>query len=368
MFTSITPLYKTHISEVLTYKKCRRLWNWSARDRHNLEPRKAYSPFFIGSAVHFCIEQLYAEGTHPTSSLAKFLRVALRERRKSPLWPIDRDSVRTDVLLVRAMLAQYLIWARRYKGPFNDDSLVHLAHEQSFGDDEDSEPILLKINGEPLKPYVAVAGKFDGVVEHRETGRLLLPEYKTCRSIKERSALLPHDEQATLYVYAAQEVLGEKLGGVLYTLIRKKAAAQPKVLANGMLSLNKNIDTTAEMYLEAIKGHHGPVSKQFVRYNYGEILDYLRAEREPFIARVVIERTKEQVDRFVRELHATVLEMNDPATFQSANRTWTCPHCFFRQPCLALDEGDEDRVDMLLEQEYQHRPEHDDIEDELLSE
>lgn len=341
-----------HISEVMTYKKCRRLYGWSGRSQANLEPKKAYSPFFIGRAVHHCIEQLYSEGTPPYLALSSFLREELRERRQSPLWPIDRETVRKDTKLTRGLLTQYRAWARDYQGQYRDDTLDYLAHELAFGDQ--LEPILLKVDGKPLEPRVAIAGTFDGLVRYKPDGRLLVPEYKTCRSVKERTALLPHDEQASTYCYAAQEWFGQPVAGVLYTLICKKVASTPAVTQTGLLSRNKNIDTTPEMYLRAIYAHHGQVSDRFIEDNYGGILDDLR-QRDPLIARLVVERTQTQIDLWVRELHATILEMADANRYPTATRTWTCPSCFFRDPCLKADVGDTEGVEIVLDLEYQQR-------------
>lgn len=341
-----------HISEVMTYKKCRRLYHWSGRDRDNLEPRRAYSPFFIGRAVHHCIEQLYSEGTPPYLALSKFLREELQERRKSVLWPIDREVVRKDTKLIKGLLTQYRAWAREYQGPYRDENLDYLAHELEFG--SQLEPILLKVDGKPLEPWVAIAGTFDGLVRLKSDGRLLVPEYKTCRSVKERTALLPHDEQASTYAYAAQEWFGEPVAGILYTLICKKVAVKPAVTQTGLLSRNKNIDTTPEMYLRAIYQHHGQVSDRFVEENYGGILEDLRI-RDPLIARLVIERSPQQIDLWVRELHATILEMVDDSKFPYATRTWTCPRCFFSDPCKKVDAGDTDGAALVLELEYQKR-------------
>ncbi len=349
-----------HISEVGTYKKCRRLWEWSGRNKGNLEPRKLYSPFFVGNALHHCLEQLNSDGTPPHLSLFGFLRNELSVRRHLPLWEFERPKIRKDTTLIRAMLAQYVAWVHQYRGPYNDAELDYLCHEMRFGqvDDTGVDPvglIPLRAGGQILLPIVYLAGKLDGLARHTPEG-LLITEYKSCRSVVERVKLLPHDEQATTYCFAAQEIFGEPVQGVLYTLLRKKEATHPRVLKNGMLSVAQSIDTTPEMYMADIIRHHGLVSKAFIHQHYGEVLESLRTSPEPFVARILVRRTPQQIDAYIRELHQTALEMNDPHTPITATRTWTCPNCLFREPCLARDECDESQVQSILRFEYQERP------------
>lgn len=370
-----------HISDVIGYKSCRRRHAWSSRHKGNLEPRRPYAPFFTGSAVHYVVEELRSEGTAPLTSLAVYLRQQLTTlRAEKPMWLVERPAIRNQVKLIRDMIEQYVTWSKANRGPFADSNLEALAHECTFGPpsdvtsgenergrEKDFPGVLLKVDGKVLWPPVMLAGKFDGV-ERVKAGQLAgsvwLSEYKTCRGIEERAALLQHDEQATAYVYAAGEILGEPVAGIIYTLMRKKAPASPDVLKSGHLSANKNIDTTVAHFRKCIRRHYGPqATEAFIQKQFGEVLANLAAFGKPFVARVAIERTAKQMELFVRELHATVLEMNNPDTPMYANRTWACPGCMFRQPCLARDMGQEDRVEMLLNAEFRPREVFDYIED-----
>lgn len=347
-----------HITDVLSYRSCRRRWNWSSRFRSNLEPVRPYAPFFTGTAVHRIIRELTSNGTPPHLTLSKFLReqvTAMKMHRSGRLWAEERSSIKEQVHEIRSMVNHYKLWRQSLSGPLADENLNYLSHEYSFGRETDNL-VPLRSTGSHLTPTVYLAGKFDGLVERRLDHTIWLKEYKTCRSVEERAKLLPHDDQATAYVYAAQMLWSEPVSGVIYTLIRKKVPTQPKVLKSGMLSVDKGIDTTPEAYLEAIRTHHGEdATPAFVQANYGNVLGYLRDFSKPFVARVAIERSQLQIDLFVRELHATALEMFDERTVMYANRQFSCPGCWFREPCLAMDRGDSDRRDMLLEHQYQQR-------------
>lgn len=367
-----------HVTDVLAYKACRRAWHWGSRYRTALEPRKPHGPFFIGKAVHYVIEQLRSEGVSTTDALAQFLQAEVpryafvqepsvdpstqyavtgtRLKYRHPDWDTVGPEIRGYVRMIKALIRAYLSFSRQTKSPFADSQLETLAHEMKFGEDGELPAVPLKIKGEILQPIVYLAGTLDGMERVRQNGSVWISEYKTCRDIDERAKLLQHDEQATCYVYAAGELFGRPVSGVIYTLLRKKIPGRPTILKNGLLSVAKSLDTTYDMYLAEIRRHHGEdVGQDFIKRHYGEMLQYLRDFGEPYVARVAITRPQEQVDNYIRELHQTALEMHDPRTPLYANRTFSCPGCHFRQPCLALDRAEYDRMHTLLHTTYRTR-------------
>lgn len=346
-----------HISDVLAFKKCRREWSFSSRLRGNLTPITFYSPFFIGTGVHHAIEHLISDGVAPTESIAKHLKEVLKDRKAGPMWRDEVPEIRKDVLLMRALVDQYQAWTRDNKGPFSDSNLDYIAHEVRFdeGPDADWPAVLLAVDGVPLEPHVWLAGRFDGLARLRSDGSIWLVEHKTCRSIQERAKLLPHDEQATAYAYAAATLFEEPVAGIIYTLLRKKAATIPREVRGGTLSQDKRIDTSVAIYRAAIRRQHPLWSEKQIQATYGDILRYIDDFAEPFVSRVAIKRSKAQIDHYIRELHATALEMYEDATIPYANRTWTCPRCLFRAPCLARDAGDEAGVQDIIKLQYTQR-------------
>lgn len=346
-----------HISDVMNYKACRRKWAWSSSLKGNLEPKIPYEPFFVGRAVHACIEDLISDGAAVPGALSKFLRPELASRKNGVMWKDEVPAIRNQVRLIRALMEQYLAWSRHNTGPFSDRNLDYIAHEVRFDEHADADwaAVPLQIDGKILEPIVYVAGRFDGLARTKIDGRVWLIEHKTCRGIEERVKLLQHDEQATTYSYAAQELFGEPVAGVIYTLLRKKEAEIPRPVRGGGLSQDKRIDTSPEVYRAAITAHHGARSEQWIQQNYGEVLGYIKDFREPFVARIAIQRSQAQIRNYVRELHATALEMYNPDTYMTATRTWSCPGCLFRGPCLAVDVGEDDRANLLLQTTYQQR-------------
>lgn len=346
-----------HISDVLNFKACRRAWSFSSRQHRNLTPREAYSPFFIGSGVHHAIEYLISDGIAPTTSLAQYLRPVLQTRRQSSTWHEELFTVRKDVKLMRALMAQYQVWSQANRGPFADRNLDYIAHEVRFdeGADADWPAVRLEVGGVPLHPEIWLAGKFDGLARRKSDGSVWLIEHKTCRSIRERSALLQHDEQATAYSYAASTLFEEPVAGVIYTLLRKKEAAIPKEVRGGRLSVDKRIDTSVEVYRDAITRLHGTLSEKQIQATYGEVLQYIADFAEPFVARVAIQRSQAQIDAYIRELHATAVDMWTKDLPLYANRTWACPKCIFRTPCLAKDKDDLEGMEKIIKLQYTQR-------------
>lgn len=351
-----------HITDVGNYKGCRRRWQWGSRYQSNLAPRSPYPPFFIGRGVHYIAEQLRSEGTAPLRALSAFLRHELRPYRTfypSPEWPDIRPLISPMVTMINALVEQYIYFSRNNHGPFADENLETLAHELKVGENGEFPAVLLSIGGKILTPHVYLAGTLDGLDRVRRDGSVWISEYKTCRDIEERMKLLQHDEQATAYCFIAQQLFGD-ISGIIYTLMRKKIPSVPKVLQSGYLS-KAHIDTTPATYRAAIYRLHGNVNEAFIQRNYGDYLNGLKMFGEPYVARVAIERSQAHIDQYIYELHQTALEMYDPHTYINATRTWSCPGCQFRQPCLAKDAGDETRMRDLLKYNYRQRDQTDPI-------
>lgn len=346
---------EVHISDILAYKRCRRAWFWTSPHRLNYVRRKIYGPFFLGSAVHYCMERLYRDGITPRRALGEFLKKQVANItegmgdegawKQSFFWLSQISDVREQAILSRGMMDHYLRWARTYTGPFNDRELEHLLFEHSF-------KVKVRDFEGQVDPRFIYAGKYDGVARHKPTGKLYLMEYKTARGIDERVNLLPNDEQTSAYCLAAEEELGEPIEGVIYTIMRKRVPTIPRVLktqrafnpssgqVENLLSRAKDIDTTYRVYVDAIEAHHGKdVPIRFVQEHYGEVLDRLRTEPDRYFARVVVNRTPEFLTNFRVDLYSVILEMFNPATPIYAHGGWSCSMCIFREPCIALNNG-----------------------------
>jgi len=340
--------YDIHISDVLTFKRCRRAWNWASPLRSNLTPLQPYGPFFIGSVVHGALRQRYYFGINAVDvvdELADEYLAPLRDRYPAVL-EANRPKIDEWVTFCKAILEHYDQWARSYNGPYNDRTLDFINVEQSFN-------VPMRTNRGFYARRIRKAGKFDGIVRHRLDGKLYLWEIKTTKSIFQRERQLDLEEQADSYALDVQEMLGESVAGIIYTLIRKALPVAPDVLKRGGLSQNKQIDTTFERYLAAIREYHGHnATSTFIADTYGEFLQHLLDNGNPFFHRVMITRSPAQLKTARDELYAVAQEMVNPSVAIYKTGDTHCNWCIFREMCIALQQGQYEFAEKMLHENF----------------
>lgn len=342
--------YEIHVSDVRSFKTCRRKWNWSSPLRRNLEPVIPYMPFFTGRAIHFALDQYYTNGTPLTKSAGEFIQEERKGmiERTGAMWEKEEEKVQEQVDLIVGMLEHYDTWVKKqHDQRWSDDQFQFIVMETEFS-------VPLRTPSGRASPRVYLAGRFDGVVARHDDGSIWLWETKTTRSIDEMTKSLANDEQCGAYMYAAQELLGVPITGVVYNLMRKKVPTFPRVLKDGTLSKAKNQDTTAEAYIRAIQTVHPDISNGKILANYGEILQYFINEGTPFFARVPVYRTPQEIESLQNDLWTVALEMVRPSTPLYPAPAWfNCGFCRFRSPCLAMNSQKD--VEFILEGEFQAR-------------
>lgn len=343
-----TQTFDIHISDVQAFKACRRKWDWSSLLRRNLTPVAPYAPFFTGRIVHAALDLYYRYGLHPAYEIDLLVNDETKHLRTHypTIYAANEQSINEQAQFCKDLLAHYVQWAGSYNNPFNDRELDFINVEQNF-----NEP--MRTNRGFLARRMRLAGRFDGVVRHKKDDKLYLWEIKTTKSIDNRLRQLDLEEQADAYALAAQEILGEPIAGIVYTLIRKALPATPQVLKNGMLSQNKQIDTTFEYYLSAIRAIHGHnATREFINVQYGDFLQHLLDNGNPFFARVMIRRSPEQLRTARDELYATAQEMINPAVPIYKTAGIPCNWCIFREPCIAKQQGEIAYSEQLLRENY----------------
>ena len=338
-----------HISDVRTFKKCRRKWNFSSPLRMNLESVVPYAPFFTGRAIHHCLEMYYEHGTPLDKSLAEYLKEEYRSMEEAgKLWPQEEEAFANEVFLQANMLKHYQMWISRDKSRWSDDNLKVVAMETEF-----NVPLVDPTTGEE-SDKIFLEGRFDGIVQRKDDDSLWLWEVKTTRSIKELSSSLRLDEQAGAYLLAAQKLYGKPFAGVLYTMLRKKVPPEPKVLKSGMVSVAKNSDTTSFWYVEFLKEHHENWSEDFLIKHYGDALRHYSQNNTSYFLRVPVYRTQEELMILERNLWDVATEMMNPDIPLYPAPDWMgCNFCFFRAPCEMMNSGND--PSLILETEFRSR-------------
>lgn len=345
--------YEVHISDVRAFKTCRRQWQWSSPLGKNLEPDKPYAPFFLGRIVHTALELHYR--SNDQLSLSDACEVALTiEREKmeaaGTLWDEEKEMLDEQSQFARGLIDHYFVWVNS-KGhnasEWGDMNLEYLDMETNF-----VVPLLTEENNPSNR--VELGGRFDGIVRRRDDGSLWLFETKTTRSIAELQKTLAWDEQAGGYIYAAQLLMGEQVHGVIYNILRKKLPTEPRVLVNGQLTQQSNIDTTLEHYWRAVLENHPDEERETLVRMYGDVLQTLYEKGNTFFSRTVIRRTPREIEELANNLRVVALEMVRPSTPLYPAPSWTnCTFCRFRGPCLAMNSGAD--YDLLLDNEYRQR-------------
>jgi hypothetical protein len=337
-----------HISDIRSFRSCRRKWQWSSPLKENLEQLVTYMPFFTGRAIHHCLEKYYGpEHANMADSLEKFFETekAVMEQ-LGALWPQEVASIDEQLFMMHELIQHYNEWIVQDHKMYSDSKLEFISLEQEF-------KVPLPRAGRGGKS-LTLGGRFDGIVRHKETGEYWIFETKTTRSIQELVHSLANDEQCGVYLYAAQKMFNVPIVGILYNIMRKKSPAHPGVLVNSMLSQAKSMDTTAFHYLGCIRNNHPDWSNDTIQEFYGDTLAMLLDNEQKFFMRFPVYRTPYEVKMLMQGVYWTAVEMTRPSTYIYPSPSWlNCNFCSFRAPCLAMNAGSDYQV--LLDAEFQKR-------------
>lgn len=324
-------LHKVHISGIQSFKRCRQAWFWNSPQGLNLTPRDKYIPYFTGSLVHHCLEYRYKFGTPVETAIATYLEA------NCSAFELADNRISEQVALVTGMLKHYDLWQHHDTTWLSDDNFDFIDNERPF-------KAHLWNN---TRHSIELRGTYDGVVKSRHNGKYYLWEIKTTRSITEREKQLDLDSQTDAYINAASRELELPISGVIYTLLLKKVPDQPKVLANGTLSQALTQDTTADWYLDAAKTHHSGAfkhdhaeGKALIKALYSDVLNQLLVKENKYFKRVVISRSKVELDDSWRQLQSVAKEMINPKIAIYRSEDNACNYCIFRDPCIAKRKGE----------------------------
>lgn len=166
---------KVDVSEIKTYKSCRRQWLLTSRNRFHLRPIITPSHFALGTIFHESLHMMYMG-----ASLEKTMEFV-------------RSSMSTDnEVALLAMVPGY------YKNVLPNDldryQVLDIEHHFDFiPTDLDT--------GEVIDPEVHVCGSIDMIVLDPEENKIYGFEHKTCKNFRD-SSFMWMDEQPRVYTYA----------------------------------------------------------------------------------------------------------------------------------------------------------------------
>lgn len=340
-----------HYSEVSQFKACRRAWDWSSRQRGNMEPKRLYAPFFFGRLVHECLELFHANGTSWVTTMASFVE---KERKlldeAGMTFEQDLIEFNEQVELAAGVLSHYFLWEENQSGPLALMEMDWLSTEQEF-----RVPILHPVTGE-AHPYAFYEGKLDGILRRRDNGKIYICEYKTAKAVEQRAKMLPNDEQAGFYLNALSMLLGEEVEGVLYTIMAKRYPKPVGVKRNGFLSEAALDKQTLESYMAAIEMHHPGATNDYISENYGMTLMALAGQKNTYFERHVVRRNSDARFSASLDLFDVATDMVQPGIKLYPTPSFHCSYCLFREPCIQLQNGGPYRE--LLADQYRPRSAH----------
>ena len=196
---------RVDVSEIKTYKSCKRQWLISSRNGFHLRPLVTPSHFALGTIFHESLHQMYM-GV-PLEKIMAFVRKE-----------ISQDS---EAALL-AMVPGY------YRNVLPHDlerfQVLDIEHHFNF------IPCDLD-TGEVIDPDIEVCGSIDMIVLDPEENAIYGFEHKTCKNFRD-SSFMWMDEQPRVYTYALQLYINDfnakhperepaTLGGIYINEVKK---------------------------------------------------------------------------------------------------------------------------------------------------
>lgn len=217
---------KVDVSEIKTFKSCRRQWQLSSRNKFHMRPIVTPPQFALGTIFHESLAQLYLGVPYE-----KVMEMVRREMQT------DNDAA------LLAMIPGY--YKNVLPGDLDRFRVLDIEHHFEIAPKTSDgeclfpmEPVVDKKtgevqydgNGNPLMvSSLLVCGSIDMIVLDEAQNKIYGFEHKTCKSFRDESYLWM-DEQPRVYTWALKEYVAEynakhgtncELGGVYLNEVKK---------------------------------------------------------------------------------------------------------------------------------------------------
>lgn len=217
---------KVDVSEIKTFKACRRQWQLSSRNKFHMRPIVTPPQFALGTIFHESLAQLYLGVPYE-----KVMEMVRREMQT------DNDAA------LLAMIPGY--YQKVLPGDLDRYRVLDVEHhfeiapKTSDGEylfplepmvDKNTGEVQYDGNGNPLMvSSLLVCGSIDMIVLDEAQNKIYGFEHKTCKSFRDESYLWM-DEQPRVYTWALKEYVAEynakhgtncELGGVYLNEVKK---------------------------------------------------------------------------------------------------------------------------------------------------
>lgn len=322
VYDPLPGVHRISNSERTAFKRCRRSWSWSYRDRY--VPTDVNRNFWIGTGFHYALEQYHGYDRDPFDAWRNYVTATLQLDQAPPSYDVEEDSI-----TVIGMLDHYL---KRWLPSRNEFQTFRVNNKPQV-EIEFSIYIMDCPCHTPAWPVYYV-GTFDRVVID-PYARLWVQDYKTAERFD--TDKLPTDGQISSYSLAARVMYQRAFEGVLYTQFRKRVADYPKRNKDGSFSIDQRQSTTHSHYVEALTAEYGHIPEK-----YANVVNHFASleteDGDQYIRQDLVRRDAVAVEN---ELQSMVDEFTDmlstPRIYKSAMQG--CTNCTFYHPCVAKDSG-----------------------------
>ncbi len=320
-------MFQTSHSKTKLARRCLKAYEY--RYLMKLQRRVKSRALIVGSLVHNCLEMYFREG---------YYLPAIREWKEGEFTKMfaEEQALHKDVI----PLARQLI--KGYISNWKSLDLEMLWVEKEFSIE--------------ISPGITLIGKIDGLARDSRKMRWLV-EHKTCKKMPGEEVRI-YDTQVLLYAGALPFMDEEPVNGVIWDYLRTKLPTKPHLLKSGGLSVAQSIDTTKEVYLQAIR-KHGLDPRGYV-----DILEHLETKRDQFYRQVKLPMNDIMGQNILHEL-ITTSEMligleheykEGGINHCTRNLTRDCSWCDYNTLCHAELRGED--TEYLLKHDYIVRVKH----------
>jgi len=316
-------MLKVSNSRIKTWRRCHNAHYYKYVEK--IEPRKKKAALMKGSIIHDMIEA-WVNGGKWELALAgyqeEYDKLFLEE--KEEYGDIINDMKRVMVGYVNRWEDEELNYIKKNK--------VRTEHE---------------VEVELVPGRILLTGVIDRIGKDPKD-RIWLVESKSFKQSLPKEEIRYADLQTAIYCWMAPRCGFPEPFGIMWDYIRSKPPTIPEPLKKGGLSKAKKIDTTYEVYLEAIRRNDLDVQ------DYAEILEDLKTKPNNYYRRVYRPHPKEIVEPLMADIRHSALEIEALGeTARTRNLTRDCGWCDYNSVCLAELKGFD--AEFIKQKEYKER-------------
>ena len=326
-------------SDRMTFRSCRRRWNWQSHLRERLTPKITAVPLWLGTGIHYALEDYYGYKNfeYPSYALAAYADAC---QTQATAEKIDIPDWSDEIEMGKDMLVYFTDYWLKAHGRSGLKTFIHNGTPQvevNF-----IVPIPLDIKAlYPDSPYdkAVYSGTIDRIIED-DDGLLWLVDYKTAKSLK--TTHIENDSQITSYCWVASHLYDRPVGGMIYWQFLKTSPIPPRVVAKGVSVAKSNMRTSHPLYKEQLIKVYGSLEDTPVA-NMNFLNDLLLTEspeRDAYIRQDRIYKNAHSIHAEGEKILMETADMLDPNLNIYPNPTFTCASmCAMYEPCISQDDG-----------------------------